>query len=351
MILLNFINQNFNKNAIFIYNLHYSYSMKEDNLYKLDLRDKKLLFELDKNSRESLSNLAKILKTSKEVIYYRLNNLINNKIILKFHTVPATYRFGLTAYKVYLRLSDYSDEDYKKIIDFLNSHKDVFWIGICKGRWDLIFGIWAKNLEEFFQIHDSILHKFSKFIQEKELSISRENFQYNRRWMYYDKSPIVEFNFGEKEPNIEIDEKSKKILDELIQDSRKSIVDIAEKTKLSIDIIRYRIKAMEKEGIIKGYKCLLNPSKVGFTTCKAFVFFKNITDIKKKEFIDYCKHLSNTINIITTFAPWDLEIMFETSGYEEYFKIMDSIKNKFNDIIRFYESLMITGEPKQVFAK
>jgi DNA-binding Lrp family transcriptional regulator len=325
--------------------------MENDNLYKLDLRDKKLLFELDKNSRISLSELAKKLKTSKEVVHYRLNNLINNKIILRFHTVPATYRFGLTAYKVYMRLSDYSEQDYKKMIDFLNAHKDVFWIGICKGRWDLIFGIWARNLEDFFQIQDSILHKFSKFIQEKELSISRENFQYNRRWMYSNDSPIIEFNFGEKEPKIELDAKDKAIIDELVPDSRKSIVDIAEKTKLSVDVIRYRIKAMEKETIIKGYKCLLNPSKVGFTTCKAFVFFKNITDAKKKEFIDYCKHLNSTINIITTFAPWDLEIMFETQNYEEYFKIMDGIKDKYNDIIRFYESIMISAEPKQVFAK
>jgi len=325
--------------------------VETDNLYKLDLRDKKLLFELDKNSRASLSDLAKKLKTSKEVVHYRLNNLINNEIILRFHTVPATYRFGLTAYKVYLRLSDYSEEDYKKMIDFLGSHKDVFWIGICKGRWDLIFGIWASSLEEFFLIHDSILHKFGKFIQEKELSISRENFQYNRKWMYDDKSPIIDFNFGEQEEKISLDQKDKAILDELVSDSRKSIVEIAEKTKLSVDIVRYRIKAMEKENIIKGYKCLLNASKVGFTTCKAFVFFKNITDEKKKEFIDYCKHLHNTINIITTFAPWDLEIMFETEDYEEYFKVMDGIKDKFNDIIRFYESIMITAEPKQVFAK
>lgn len=323
--------------------------MDNDNLYKLDLRDKKLLFELDKNSRLSLSELAKKLKTSKEVVHYRLNNLIDNKIILKFHTVPATYRFGLTAYKVYLRLSDYSDEDYKKFVDLLMSNKDVFWIAICKGRWDLIFGIWARSLAEFFLIHDSILHKFSKFIQEKELSISRENLQYNRRWMYHDNSPVIDFNFGEKEEKITLDDKDKAILDELVSDSRKSIVDIADKTNLSVDIVRYRIKSMEKENLIKGYKCLLNASKLGFTTCKAFVFFKNITEAKKKEFIDYCKNMQNSVNIVLNFASWDLELEFETKSYEEYFRIMDDIKNKFNDIIRFYESIMITAEPKQVF--
>ncbi len=325
--------------------------MRKEAVYKLDLRDKKILFELDKNSRISLSELARKLKTSKEVVHYRLNNLIKNKIILKFHTVPATYRFGLTAYKVYLRLSDYSEQDYNELINYLLSNQDVFWVGVCKGVWDLIFGIWAKNLEEFFKIHDEILHRFSRFIQEKELSISRESFQYNRRWMYNDNSPIIEFNFGEKEEKIELDKKDKAILDELVSDSRKSIVDISRITKLSVDIVRYRIRTMEKEGIIKGYKCLLNPYKVGFTTCKAFVFFKNISEDKKKEFIDYCKFLDNTVNIITTFAPWDLEIMFETKSYEEYFKIMDDIKEKFNNIVKFYESMMITSEPKQRFSK
>jgi len=317
--------------------------------YKLDLRDKKLLFELDKNSRISLADLAKKLKTSKEVIHYRLNNLINNKVILRFHTVPATYRFGLTAYKVYLRLSDSNDENLLKLVNFLLANKEVFWIGISKGRWDLMFGVWAKNLEEFFKVHDTIINKFSKFIQEKELTISRENIQYNRRWMYQDNSSITEFNFGEKESQINLNPKDKQILEKLSSNSRKSAVDLSEETGFSIDVVRYRIKSMEKEGIIRGYKCLLNSSKLGFTTCKAFVFFKNINGAKREEFIEYCKNLPNTINLVKTFAPWDLEIMFETESYEEYFKIMDTIKNKFNDIVKFYESVLITSEPKQVF--
>lgn len=319
--------------------------------FKLDLKDKKLLFELDKNSRASLTELAKKLKTSKEVIHYRLNKLINEKVILRFHTVTSLYRFGLTAYKVYLRLKDCSKDDFEKLVAYLLNNKDVFWFGTCNGRWDLIFGATARNLEDFMIIQDKIMHKFGDFIQEKELSISRENLQYNRRWMYHDSSPIVEFDFGEKEAQIEIDEKDKKILDHLIPDSRKSIVDIARETKLSIDIVRYRINSMEKNGIIKGYKCLLNPHKLGFVTCKSFVFFKNITEEKKKEFIDYVKKLDNTINIITTFASWDLEIMFETKSYEEYYKIMEEIKDKFKDIIRFYDSILVTSEPKQIFNK
>jgi len=323
--------------------------MEDNSSFNLDLRDKKLLFELDKNSRANLSELAKKLKTSKEVVHYRLKKLVDEKVILRFHTITPLYRFGLTAYKVYLRLSDCSKENLDKLIDYLLNNKDVFWFGTCNGRWDLIFGTTSKSLEEFMVIQDKIMHKFGDFIQEKELSISRENLQYNRRWMYQDNSPLVEFNFGEKETRVDLGEKDRKILDSIIPDSRKSIVDISKETKLSIDVVRYRLKAMEKEKIIGGYKCLLNPHKLGFVTCKAFVFFKNITEEKKKEFIDYVKNLKNTINIITTFAAWDLEIMFETKSYEEYFEIMEEVKNKFKNIIRFYDSILVTSEPKQLF--
>ncbi len=318
---------------------------------ELHIKDKKILYELDKNSRITLTSLAKKLKTSKEVIHYRINNLIKNNIILKFHTVPSSYRFGLTAYKVYLRLHDISKKKFDDLIGYLLKNKDVFWVGVTKGRWDLVFGIWAENMENFFEIHDRVLEKFSKYIQEKDLSVSRENLQYNRRWLYKDKSPIVEFNFGEKEKKVELDKDDKKILDELVNNSREKIVDLSAKTKISVDMISYRIKKMEKEGIIRGYKSLWNASKIGFTTCKAFVFFKNITEEREKEFINYCKSLDNTVNIVITFAPWDLEIMFETKDYESYYKIMDNIKDKFNDVVKFYESVLITSEPKQVFAK
>jgi hypothetical protein len=154
-----------------------------------------------------------------------------------------------------LRLKDCSKTDFDKLVEYLTNNKDVFWFGTCNGRWDLIFGATANTLEEFMLIQDKIMHKFGDFIQEKELSISRENLQFNRRWMYNDNSPLIEFNFGEREEKIKLDEKDRKVLDALIPDSRKNVVDIAKETELTIDIVRYRIKQMEKDKIIIGYKC------------------------------------------------------------------------------------------------
>ena len=316
---------------------------------KIDLKDKKILFELDKNSRISISDLARKVRLSKEVVFHRLNKLVENKIILKFHTVSASYRFGLVAYKVYLKLQDISVEEYNELQKYLLQKNDVFWIGNSKGKWDLMFGVWATNIEQFFKVHDEILEKYSKYIQEKELSIGRKTLQYNRRWIYSDNTHPQEFDFGENESMINLDKDDKKILDMLVSNSRIKIVDIASQTKLSTDVVAYRIKKMEKEKIIRGYKCLFNAKELGYVTCKSFIFFKNITEEKKKTFLEYFKQIPQSVNAVITFAPWDAELMFEVDNFEHFYDIMEDIKEKFKEIIKYYESALITSEPKQSF--
>ncbi|MBU4242067.1 MAG: winged helix-turn-helix transcriptional regulator [Nanoarchaeota archaeon] len=54
---------------------------------KLDFKDKKILYNLDLNSRATLNEIAKKVKLSKQVVDYRLKNLLKNKIIKEFYTV------------------------------------------------------------------------------------------------------------------------------------------------------------------------------------------------------------------------------------------------------------------------
>lgn len=315
----------------------------------LNIKDKKILYELDKNSRINLTQLAKKVQMSKESLHYRLNKLIEEKIILKFHTVPAHYRFGTVDYKIYLRLQDISKTNYDGLIDFLIKNKDVFWVTPCNGRWDLMFGIRAITMNEFFNIQDKLMDKFSKYIQEKELSISRRALQFNRKWMLNSKEKRKGFDFGEGDEKISLDKKDRIILNEIVNDARKKIIDISKDTKLSVDVVTYRIKKMEKQEIINGYKCLFNVEKLGLVATKAFVYFKNINEKRKQDFINYLKTLNNSVNVVTTFAPWDLEIIFESESYTEYYKTMDKLKEEFSDIIKFYESVLMLAERKQEF--
>jgi len=316
---------------------------------KLDLKDKKILFELDKNSRISLSELAKKVRLSKEVVFHRINNLVKRGFILRFQTVISTYRLGYQSYKIYFKLQNLTKEIRSQIQDFFMKNEMVYWIGNCQGRWDLIIAYWAKTISDFGLFEDEILNKFSNYIQEKEISISRKSIQYNRRWFYYDKIEPIETTFGEELEEIKLKKIDLEILRYLANNARIKIIDLAKKLNVSITVIRYRLKQLEKNKVILGYKYALNPKLLGYETCKAFIFFKNITDEKRKALINYCKLNPNVINIVLTIGPWDMEIEFEVKNFDEYYRIMNDVQEKYNDIIKSYESVLFSSEPKQSF--
>ena len=54
-------------------------------MFNLDLKDKKILYELDLNSRQSNKQLAKKVQLSEMVVGYRIKRLIDNNFIEYFY--------------------------------------------------------------------------------------------------------------------------------------------------------------------------------------------------------------------------------------------------------------------------
>ena len=53
------------------------------------------------------------------------------------------------------------------------------------------------------------------------------------------------------------------ILAELQQDGRRSLTDLAERVGISLSSCQRRVKALEQEGVISGYRAYLDPAKFG----------------------------------------------------------------------------------------
>ena len=64
----------------------------------LDEKDRKILLELDKNSRQTDSEIAKKVRLSKQITNYRIQNLKKKKIISNFYTVVNAGNLGFNSY-------------------------------------------------------------------------------------------------------------------------------------------------------------------------------------------------------------------------------------------------------------
>ena len=104
---------------------------------KIDAIDRKILYMLSQNCRISNTAIAKALKIKREVVAYRIKQLLERKVINGFFAHIDSRKLGFITHQVYLKLRSVSDE--KKIIQYLLPKKEVTCVLTFSGKYDLFF--------------------------------------------------------------------------------------------------------------------------------------------------------------------------------------------------------------------
>lgn len=307
---------------------------------KLDLKDKKILTLLDEDSRLSNSQIAKKVGLSKPAVEYRLKRFEKNNLIFEYYTIINFTKLGYSQYKIYFKFQDTALEDEKKIIDYWKNDKNSIWIAQIRGRWDLAVSILARSNFEFGKILSKFMNQFSNFILTKDVLLTEYSPIYARE--YLTETKPSEFVYGVPSKIYELDETEQKILKELSINARINIVDLAKKTKLTRDIINYRLKKLTEEKIIFQYRCYLNLPNLGINHYKIIFRTKNLDEQSEKEIKSYVAQHKKATQFLKLIGSWDLEIEFETENEDELYEILTDIRKTFSNVIRDFDILRIT---------
>jgi len=307
---------------------------------KIDLKDKKILTLLDENARLSNSQIARKVKLSKPSIEYRLKRLEKNKVIFQYYTVIDFTKLGYSQYKIYFKFQDTTIENEQNMIDYWKHDKNSVWVAQIRGRWDLAVSVLASSNYIFGQILSKFMKQHSRFILEKDVLLTEYSPIYARAYLTETKNS--EFVYGIHNQAIHLDETEKKLLKNLATNARINIVDLAAKTKLTRDVINYRLKKLAKEKIIVQYRCYLNLPNLGINHYKIIFRTKNLDEQSEKELKSYVAHHKKATQLLKLIGSWDLEIEFETQNEDELYKILTDIRKKFSRIIRDFDIIRIT---------
>jgi DNA-binding Lrp family transcriptional regulator len=302
--------------------------------FKLDLKDYKILSELDVNARASNSEIAKYVGLSKDVINYRIKNLIEKDVIKGFYAVIDASRLGYYSFRIYIKLLDTPLEIEKEIISYLIEQPRTGFVNKIDGSYDIGIMVWVKNIYEFDVFWDEFKKRFRKYIGKTNTSIFTKVFHYKRAYLLnkeFDDSG-TELIGGSIE--ITYDEDDLKILKLLASNARIPLIEIATKTKISIGTVVYRIKQLEKKNIIQGYRTLLNLKQLGYEYYKIDMNFYNINNYEA--FLKFSQMHPNIIYVDKTIGGTDFEFDVEVKSKEEMFKIIEQIRQRFKDV-RDYE--------------
>jgi len=124
-----------------------------------------------------------------------------------------------------------------------------------------------------------------------------------------------------------MDNIDRKILDVLQIEGRISMTELGKKVSMSVPAVTDRVRKLEDQGVIVGYKAQIDPSKI-FKSVKAFVLVKTY---RCKAFREFCKD-----------NPLVIECHRLTGEYSYLVKVI----TENNELLEeFIDSTMEYGEP------
>ena len=317
-------------------------NMELNEKFTLDNLDKKILFYLDKNSRQSASEIAKKCHVHKNVVNFRINRLVEKKIIKQFVAMISPSALGLIPYRIYLQLKNFTSKKEEELRLFIKK-LPVYWSAKVSGRWDFVIGVLVQNQIEFQEINNKLLIHFGEDITDKTISILAEAPHFFRKYLTDnpDYSTKYWIKGGEKR---EIDELDSKILKILASNARTSIVDISEKVDTTVKTVLSRMRALEKSRIIYDYRISLNLEKIDYHFFKCLIFLKNAEKAELNRFLEYCKKNKNIIHLVECIGDWELEPEFEIESFDKFQEAISYMRDNFSSIIKNIETINILDE-------
>lgn len=140
-----------------------------------------------------------------------------------------------------------------------------------------------------------------------------------------------------RKQDLTLDKKDKQLLYMLDLDGRMTYSQLAKKTKMSKQLVKYRIERLEKEGFIKGYFTMVDTSKLGYTTFRVYFKFRNIDPNKKEKIINFLKNQKNIWAVVLIAGKWDIALGISVRDIYEFYDIWDKILKEYLPQISDYK--------------
>ena len=305
-------------------------------MVKVDLKDRKILYELDFDSRQPFSKIGKKVGLHKNVVLYRIKRLKEKGIIRNFYTVIDSFKLGYNSLRFYLVFRHITPAIRKEIINYFVDNKYTWWVGSFEGNYDLAVLIWVKELHDFYIFWEETLKRYRHFFQNQifcnyvQLRLFRESFLLDE----YDKSDREKFEITGGGRRVETDDLDFKILELLAKNARIPTIEIAKNLNSTVDTVNSRIKRLIKLDVIQGFRVNIDYAKLGYQ------FFKVNIDLddynERSRMINYAKYNPHLIMIDKAIGYYDLELNLWVENLNHFHQILDDLAIKFPNAIKNY---------------
>lgn len=304
---------------------------------KLDIKDQKILYHLDLDSRQSFSQIGKKVGLHKDVVAHRVKKLQEKGIIKHFYTEIDDYKLGYIRYRFYFNYQYASPYIKDEIINFFIKNKYTRIIHSAEGHYDLVIISDVKKISKCYSVWETIISKYREYFVNQVFSVIFKANIYRYSFLLGEKIEMESRNksilYGSDEI-INIDDLDYNILKIISQNSRIRTIEIAEKLNSTAVTIKNRIKQLKESGVIKAFRVDIDLSKLGYHRYKVDIFLKDYE--KLHTIIKYIENNPNLDEVILSIGYVDLEVIFILNNSNQLHEIMKDLQIKFPNAIKNY---------------
>ena len=313
----------------------------------IDLKDRKILYELDLNARQSDAAIGRKVDLNKDVVNRRIRKLIEKGVIKHFYTIVDATKLGYISGRFIIKFQHDTPEKEIEMVNLLVSKPYTWWIGRIEGQRDLCFTIWAKDTYDLYDIIREIQQEFKWLIKDFVPGIYAKFFQYRRAYLVnkqIDDSKPVMTCFREV---ADFDQTDINLLKIVAADARIPTTDIASRLHVTSDTVRMRLKKLIDKKIIQGFRAALDLRNLGYLWYKIQLDLEDVSKISN--IIHYAHNHPNIIYAYEVIGGYDLELELEVENYEQFKKILNEIRDRFSKEIRYCDHFLFSEEFKIIY--
>lgn len=308
----------------------------------IKIRDKEILKFLNKNSRTLDSKIAKKLMISKQTVGYRIKKMQEKGLIKNFYTEFNLSKLGYNSYYIFLELERITNKIENEIISSFINEGNIGWIINVVGRPNIILLIYAKTINEFEELYLNIKNVCSQYLRDANFAILTSSQKLSYRFLNIDPEEFQK----EKPQEINLDNQDIKLMKVLAQNAREKLINISKVTKISLDVIRYRLKKLLTNKVINGFRIKLDVSKLGIHWYLLLIRLQPINETSRKKLLSYLINQKETYYLTSTIGNYDLIVDLHVASSIDVRDFIFRLRNKFPEAIKNFDTLLIFKEYK-----
>ena len=115
-----------------------------------------------------------------------------------------------------------------------------------------------------------------------------------------------------------LDEKDQRILAELLEDGRKSVVEISNELQIPRATVQERLKGLVESGVIRKFAAIPDYSKIGKqVTALILVSFRSAERVSQRSLAEDISKIPGVHEVIVISGEWDIVLKVRAASVEE----------------------------------